>query len=203
MHNGLAALAVEQLGFGHRRDEAARERGAGASSCQPAAGAALLFGQTMVGWRVWDVIRALDYLETRPEIDARRVACCGISGGGTITFFAACCEPRLKAAYTSGYYNTFADSIMILAHCIDNYVPGIMRYAEMYDLAGMIAPRLFFVESGTQDPIFPVQATRYAVSRAREVYRVFGAEQNLGVEIFEGEHSFRGVEGMRFLRERL
>jgi len=203
VHNGMAALAVEQLGFGHRRDEAAREQGAGASSCQPAAGAALLVGQTMVGWRVWDVIRAVDYLETRPEIDPQRIACCGISGGGTITFFAACLEPRLKAAYTSGYYNTFRDSIFSLAHCMDNYVPGLLRYAEMYDLVGLIAPRLFFVESGTRDSIFPVEATRYAFSKAREVYHVFSAEDQLGVDIFEGEHSFHGVKGMQFLRERL
>jgi dienelactone hydrolase len=203
VHNGMAALAVEQLGFGHRRDEAARERGGGDSSCQPAAGAALLLGQTMVGWRVWDVIRAVDYLETRVEIDPQRIACCGISGGGTITFFTACVEPRLKAAYTSGYYNTFRDSILSLAHCIDNYVPGLLRYAEMYDLVGLIAPRLFFVESGTQDSIFPVEATRYAVSKAREVYRVFGAQEQLGVDIFQGEHAFHGVKGIQFLKERL
>ena len=90
-----------------RRDEAARKRGAGNSSCQPASGAALLFGQTMVGWRVWDVIRSVDYLETRAEVDPGRIACCGISGGGTITFFASAVETRIKAAYTSGYYNTF------------------------------------------------------------------------------------------------
>jgi len=203
VHNGMAALAIEQLGFGHRRDEAARQRGAGNSSCQPAAGAALLFGETMVGWRSWDVVRARDLLETRPEIDPHRIGCCGISGGGTITFFAGCVEPRIKAAYTSGYYNTFGDSIMSLAHCIDNYVPGLLRYAEMYDLVGLIAPRLFFAESGTRDPIFPVGATRYALARAREVYQVFGAEGQLDSEIFEGEHSFWGVKGMQFLRERL
>lgn len=203
VHHGMAALAIEQLGFGHRRDEAARQHGAGNSSCQPAAGAALLFGETMVGWRAWDVVRAVDYLETRPEIDAQRIGCCGISGGGTITFFAACVEPRIKAAYTSGYYNTFGDSIMSLAHCIDNYVPGLLRYAEMYDLIGLIAPRLFFAESGTRDSIFPVEATRYALARALEVYRVFGAEGQLGSEIFDGEHSFWGVQGMQFLRERL
>jgi len=72
--NGFAALAIEQFGFGHRRDERARKGGAGGSSCNPASGAAFLFGQTMAGWRVYDVIRAIDYLETRPDIDTKRIA---------------------------------------------------------------------------------------------------------------------------------
>jgi hypothetical protein len=65
-------LALEPLGFGHRRDPAARARGASASSCQPAAGAALLLGETMVGWRVWDALRAVDLMAARPEIDPGR-----------------------------------------------------------------------------------------------------------------------------------
>src|SRR5262249_29294694 len=85
VENGYAAFAIEQMAFGCRRDEAARKKGAGQSSCQPAAGAALLFGQTMIGWRVWDAVRAIDYLQTRPEIDRSRIATIGISGGGTIS----------------------------------------------------------------------------------------------------------------------
>ena len=52
-------------------------------------GAALLFGETMIGWRVYDVMRAIDWMETRPEVDAQRVGCVGISGGGTCTVFSA------------------------------------------------------------------------------------------------------------------
>ena len=59
VENGYAAFAIEQLAFGCRRDEAARKKGASTSSCQPAAGAALLFGQTMIAWRVWDVFSGL------------------------------------------------------------------------------------------------------------------------------------------------
>ena len=81
VEHGYAVLAIEQFGFGHRRDSAARQRGAGNSSCQPSAGAAFLLGQTMVGWRVYDAMRALDYLATRPEIDSQRVGIMGISGG--------------------------------------------------------------------------------------------------------------------------
>ena len=158
--NGFAVLAIEQFGFGHRRDERARKGGAGASSCNPASGAAFLFGQTMAGWRVYDVIRAIDYLETRSEIDSKRVAVMGISGGGTITFFSSAVETRIKVAVISGYFNTFRDSIMSIPHCIDNYMPDILTYAEMYDIAGLIAPRAMFVESGEKDNIFPIESTK-------------------------------------------
>ena len=203
VNRGYAVLAIEQFGFGHRRDEDARGRGVARSSCQPAAGAALLLGQTMIGWRVWDAIRSLDYLATRPEVDMARLGVMGISGGGTTTFFSAALDDRVKVAVVSGYFNTFRDSALSIAHCMDNYIPGVLRYGEMYDIAGLIAPRALFVESGAQDDLFPVEATRTAVGRAREAFRVLGAEDSLGLEVFEGRHQFHGVGAFRFLAEML
>src|SRR5713226_8316685 len=82
---GMAAVAIEPMAFGCRRDSITRKKGLGSSACQPAAGAALLLGETMIGWRVYDVMRAIDWIETRKELDAGRVGCMGISGGGTCT----------------------------------------------------------------------------------------------------------------------
>ena len=203
VRRGYVVLAIEQLGFGHRRDAAARAARAGSSSCQPAAGAALLLGQTMIGWRVWDAIRSIDYLATRPEVEADRLAVMGISGGGATSFFTAALDNRVKAAVVSGYFCTFRDSIFSIQHCIDNYIPGILRYAEMYDVAGLIAPRSLFVETGTDDRIFPVEATRYAVGKAREMYRAMGAEDRLGFEVFEGTHQFHGVGAFEHLAKTL
>jgi dienelactone hydrolase len=200
---GFAALAVEPIGFGHRRDEAARSKGPGASSCMPAAGAALLLGQSMIGWRLWDIIRSVDYLETRPEVDAKRIGLMGISGGGMMTLFGTALEPRIKACLVSGYYNTFRDCIFSIAHCIDNYIPGLLSLAEMPDVAGLIAPRPMFVESGTRDPIFPIEATRRAFAEAQKIWSVWGAEDRLGMEVFEGEHSFHGKDGFPFLKQHL
>ena len=119
---GLAAVAIEPLGFGCRRDPANAKRGLGRSACQPLA-EPLSSGQTMIGWRVYDVMRTIDLIATRPELDAERIGCVGISGGGTCTLFSAALEPRIKAAFVSGYMNTFRDSIGSIAHCMDNYVP--------------------------------------------------------------------------------
>jgi dienelactone hydrolase len=201
--NGIAAFAIEQLAFGYRRDAAARKGAASRSSCQPAAGSALMLGETMAGWRAWDVMRAIDYLETRPEIDPKRIGCMGISGGGTVTLYAAALEPRIKVAWMSGSFCTYRDSIYSLSHCIDNYVPGILKVAEAADVAGLIAPRMLFVENGEEDPIFPVAGTREAYASVSRVYKVFGAEANLGLEVFPAKHEFWGKKGFEFLKQNL
>ncbi|MCC7234316.1 MAG: acetylxylan esterase [Bryobacterales bacterium] len=203
VEHGMAAVAIEPMAFGCRRDALTRRRGLSNSACQPTAGAAFLFGQTMIGWRVYDVMRVCDWIETRPELDARRIGLMGISGGGTVTTFGAALEPRIHTAFISGYLNTFLASIISLAHCIDNYVPGILNWCEMYDVAGLIAPRALFVESGDKDNIFPVEASRDSFARVAKVYEVFGAGGRAKQEVFPGEHQFHGVEGLPFCAKSL
>jgi dienelactone hydrolase len=200
---GLAAIAIEPMAFGCRRDPINARQGLSRKACDPAAGGALLVGQTMIGWRVWDIMRTLDYIATRSELDSSRVGCMGISGGGTATLFSAALEPRIRAAFVSGYLNTFRDSIGSLSHCIDNYVPGILNWAEMHDVAGLIAPRPLFVESGEKDNIFPIRASIESFNKVREVYGVFGAADRIEQEVFPGEHSFWGKRGIPFLARHL
>ena len=201
--HGMAALAIEPLAFGCRRDPITRKKGLASTACYPAAGAALLFGETMIGWRIWDVMRAIDWIAMRPELDARRVGCMGISGGGTCTLFAAALDSRIRAAFVSGYLNTFRDSILSLSHCIDNYVPGILNWAEMYDVAGLIAPRPLFSEAGDRDPIFPIAASKESFARVRKVYEAFGAGSAAEQEIFSGVHEFHGERGLPFVAKAL
>lgn len=203
VEHGLAAVAIEQMAFGCRRDAITAKGGAGRSACQPTAGAALLMGETMIGWRVWDVMRTVDWIETRKELDSKRVGVMGISGGGTATTFSAALEPRLKAAFISGYLNTFKESVFSLSHCIDNYVPGILNWAEMYDVAGLIAPRPLFVESGTRDNIFPIEASRESFRRVHRIYEILGVPELAEQEVFDGEHSFWGKGGLPFLAKHL
>ena len=200
---GMAAVAVEPIAFGCRRDARSAKRGLGNSACQPVAGAALLLGETMIAWRVYDVMRTIDWIETRKDLDASRIGLMGISGGGTITTFAAALEPRIKAAMISGYLNTFKASIVAMSHCIDNYVPGILNWCENYDVASLIAPRPLYVESGTRDNIFPIAASKEAFANVKRVYTALGAPDAAEHEIFEGEHLFHGGAGIPFLAKHL
>jgi dienelactone hydrolase len=200
---GMAAVAIEPMAFGCRRSAATKLKGPTVTDCQPSAGSALLLGETMIGWRVFDVMRTIDWIGARPELDSKRIACMGISGGGTCTQFAAALDTRIQAAMVSGYLNTFRDSIMSVPHCMDNYVPGILNWAENYDVAGLIAPRPFFSEGGDQDHIFPVHATRAAFQKVKKVYEVFGVPELAQQEIFSGGHQFHGVQGIPFIKKSL
>jgi dienelactone hydrolase len=203
VEHGYATLAIEQLAFGTRRDEAARRAGPAVESCRPAACAALLMGQTMAAWRVWDAMRAIDYLATRPDVDVARVATLGASGGGTTSLLTAAIDERVKAAVVSAYFNTFRDSIVSISHCPDNYVPGLLQDMEMYDLSGLVAPRGLFVESGRNDRIFPIAGSQTAAAKAREIYAAYGVPQQFGYEIHDGGHEVHLVGAFDYLARRL
>ena len=127
----------------------------------------------------------------------------GISGGGLTTTFAAALDPRIRAAFVSGYLNTFLDSVYTISHCIDNYIPGILHWCEMYDVGGLIAPRPLFVESGDKDNIFPDHASRLSFERVKQVYEIFGKADLAEQEVFPGEHSFWGKRGLPFMAKHL
>jgi dienelactone hydrolase len=203
VEHGMAAVAIEPMAFGCRRDAITKAKGLTATACQPAGGSALLLGQTILGWRVYDTMRAIDWIATRPELDAARVGCLGCSGGGTCTLFTAALDTRIRAALASSSLNTFRDSIMSVSHCIDNYVPGILNWAEMYDVAGLVAPRALFAEGGLHDDIFPIAATRSSFDRVKKVYELFGAADRTELEVFDGPHGFWGKRGLPFLAHHL
>lgn len=173
-------------------------------TCDHTARLAFHLGGSVVGLRGHDALRLVDWLETRPDLDTRRLGAMGISGGGMHTLFSACLDPRIRACVISGYYSTFKDSILAMQHCACNFVPGLHRFGEMYDLIGLVAPRPVLVESGTYDPIFPLKAVEASVKIARErVYRLWGAEGDFETDIFEGRHRISGQRAYDFLREKL
>ena len=100
--------------------------------------------------------------------------------------------------------DTFRDGILSTSHCIDNYVPGILQWCEMYDVAGLIAPRpLFGRIRRSKTRIFPVEASRESFERLKKVYAVFGEAELAEQEVFAGKHSFHGKRGLAFLANHL
>ena len=155
----------------------------------------------MSGWRVWDAMRALDYLQTRTDcVDGERLAILGCSGGGLVSLFTAALDTRLRAAVVSAYFNTFADSVLAINHCVCNFVPGLLEVCEMPDLAALVAPRGLFAETGRTDPIFPVEAFELAVGEAQTIYDAFGASAQFGSAVYDGGHAFYGADAFPFLK---
>jgi dienelactone hydrolase len=199
---GFMVFAPTQRGFGERTEAGLEVTGGlsvAQSRCRAISLNAMLLGKTAIGLRVWDVMRTVDYIRSRPEPMVAGIGCLGLSGGGTTTLFATAVEPRITAAVVSGYFNTFHDSIMAIFHCECNYIPGIVRDAEMADVAGLIAPRPLLIEMGTEDHIFPVRATEAAYRELRRVYELLGASDRLDKDIFPGAHEFSGRKAFAWL----
>jgi hypothetical protein len=107
-------------------------------------------------------------------VDMEQVLCMGNSGGGTTTFYAACVDDRIKLAMPSCSVCEFDDSIISKHHCCCNYVPGIRRYFEMGDMAGLIADRKLVMVCGVQDPDFPIEGVEKSYLQACKVFESLG-----------------------------
>ena len=173
------------------------------TTCAHTAFLASHLGGTVLGLRVREGQRLLDYLQTRPEILPDQIGAMGISGGGMHTFFSTCLDERIRACVVSGYFCTFRQSILAMQHCPCNFVPGLGRFGEESDLVGLIAPRPMLIEAADRDPIFPIQGVRDSVEIARARYALFGAQDQLETDYFQGTHQVSGQRAYDFLAEKL
>jgi dienelactone hydrolase len=201
MRHGVAALCLEQRAFGERREQ--QQARVSPHGCHDATMQALLLGRTLIGERVYDVDRGLDYLVQRGDVDLARIGVMGNSGGGTTALFAAALLPRLAFAMPSCYFCTFQDSIMSIYHCADNYIPGLLKVADMADVMGLFAPKPVVIVAGRKDPIFPLEGTRHAFAELQQIYRACGAEDRCHLVIGEGGHRFYAADAWPVLLEEL
>ena len=204
---GFVVAAPEISCFGERRADytamAGDLTGPEPTTCHNATTFAMMLGGSMMGLRVWDGLRAVDYLATRPETDIARLGAMGISGGGAHTYFSTACDDRIRACVISGYFCDWRDSILTFGHCTCNFVPGLLRHGELSDFAGLIAPRPCLIEAGRMDLIFPIDGVRASVDRARAAWRAFGAQDALATDYFAGRHQISGRMAYDFLATHL
>jgi len=155
-------------------------------------------GYTPAGVEVWNAIRAIDYLETRPEIDPERIGMTGRSGGAAITWFTAAIEPRIKVAVPVMGISTYAanleDNTQRL-HCDCMFLINTYRHGMLHQGA-LIAPRPLLIMHGRRDRLFPVAGYEEFARRMSALYASYGkpdAFKNIVVDT--------GHEDSDFLRE--
>jgi pimeloyl-ACP methyl ester carboxylesterase len=125
----------------------------------------------------------------------------GISGGGLVCSYFAALDDRVRACCVSGFANTYRGSVLAMAHCVDNFQPGLLHIAEMPDVLSLIAPRPMIWESGERDPIFPIERVEEAARTVRSVYATLGAQSLFVVDRFDGNHRIKGALAYDFLWE--
>ena len=142
---------------------------------------AQLVGRSLVGERVFDAMRWIDYAVARPDIDARRPLVVGHSTGGTVALFTAALDERVQVVFVSGYLGLLMEMLTAIDHCECNYVSGLALLGDLPEVAALVAPRRLRFSHGRQDRAFPLQGAETAFARAQSMFTHVGGTVDLRI----------------------
>jgi dienelactone hydrolase len=147
-------------------------------------------GYTPAGVEAWNSIRALDYLETRPEVDKEKFGVTGRSGGGAYTLWIAALDERIKVAAPVAGITSMQNHVVdgcIEGHCDCMYMVNTFRW-DFPLVTALIAPRPLMILNTDKDNIFPVDGVVDVYQKTRKVYEAMGATDKIGLAFYEGPH---------------
>ncbi|MGH9617655.1 MAG: prolyl oligopeptidase family serine peptidase, partial [Acidobacteriaceae bacterium] len=159
----------------------------------------VLMGENFALYCVWDGIRGLDYLVSRPEVDASRLGCTGQSGGGTMTMYFAALEPRLRAAAvsdgnTENVAGPFFDPPGATDDAEQNIVGGLPIGIDRGDLLSAFVPKPLLIcytthdEGVTYSPVYE-ESTTNIYEELHRVYGLFGSTDHVRLYASHLPHS--------------
>lgn len=148
-------------------------------------------GYTSAGVEAWNCVRALDYLQSRPEVDGKKLGVTGRSGGGAYSWWISTIDERITCAVP------VAGIASLRNHVIDGCIEGhcdCMFQVNTYgwdfgQLAAMVAPRPLLISNTDRDGIFPVDGVFDVYMQARRIYDLHGVPNNIGLNIEQGPHT--------------
>ena len=186
---GYVTIVFDALCFNERQDVAGRLTNGDYERYE--AMYRIAEGKCLQGKYVWDARRALDYLETRPEVDATRLGMIGHSLGGQEALFTAAIDARIRAAASScGFGSIRTLKRDRINHNYALFVPELANNGDYGAVLAMVAPRPFFVAARSEDPIFPKDGIEETIAVGRRAYVATGAADRLGTLFEPGTHSF-------------
>ena len=186
---GFIAINPTTRGFGKTRHPDAVRKGR-PHSCQYYMQRGILTGRTLIGDRVWDVMKIIDWALENLPVDTDRIAVTGNSGGGTVTLYAGAMDRRITLCAPSSCFCSFEASIGTIHHCPCNHIPYIMDLCNMGDIAGLVAPRKLLIINGDKDKIFPIGPAREEFKTTKAVYEAFGVADNCEMYVGDGPHRY-------------
>ena len=148
----------------------------------------LWFGHCLWGMQLRDEQIALDYLTTRPEIDAERIGVEGMSMGSTRSWWLAAIDDRIKAVVGVACFTRYKELIdqrYLRAHGIYYFVPGMLQHFDTEAVMGLIAPRPFLALTGDSDAGSPLNGMKVLEEKLNDVYSLYKANDNFKSIIYE------------------
>ncbi len=194
--NGFVILLYEPISQGERVQlydpdlgeskvrQATNEHTLAGSQC-------LLLGHSFARHRIWEGMRALDYLISRPEVDSSRIGCTGNSGGGTLTAYLSALDDRIKVAAPSCYLTNWKSLLETIGpqDAEQNLPPFLADGLDQADFVIAFAPKPYLILSATRD-FFPIAGARQTFREAKRIYGLMGADEKMNMVEADDEHGY-------------
>ena len=190
---GMAALCFDPIGQGERSQiltEAGAPQFSGTTTEHFLMGVgSILVGRNTATYRAWDAMRAIDYLQSRPEIDPRRIGMTGCSGGGTMTSYVMALDDRVTCAAPACYLTTMRRLVETIGpqDAEQNIFGQIAGGLDQPDYVLLRAPRPTLISATTGD-FFDIRGTWDNYRQAKRLYGRLGLPEHVDLVEVEGEH---------------
>jgi dienelactone hydrolase len=191
VRQGYVVLCIDAYAFGERRFQGpAGKREEGGRTETSLFKMFLWEGRTLWGMMVRDDLLALNYLVSRPEVDAKRIAAMGMSMGSTRTWWAAALDERIKVAVSVACLTRYQNLIAhgeVRQHGIYYYVPNMLKEKiDTESVIGLIAPRPHLTLTGDKDGGSPADGVRIINGFEEDLYKLYGKAENFRGLLYEG-----------------
>lgn len=195
VRKGFIVLAFDPMGQGERMQypepDGEKSRIGGPTTEHGYAGAqCFISGSSLAKYMIWDGIRTVDYLLTRPEVDPQRIGMTGRSGGGTQTAYIAALDDRIYAAATEAYITSLEILLKTKGpqDAEQNFIHFIDQGLDLADLLEVRAPKPAMIISTTRD-FFSIEGARQAYAEVQQAYQALGKEGNISMSEDDDVHA--------------
>lgn len=147
-------------------------------------------GYTPAGVETWNGIRAIDFLQTLPEVDPERIGITGRSGGGVTSWWVAAMDDRIKVTVPVAGITDLEDHVVngcVEDHCDCMYMCNTYQW-DFTKVAALVAPRPLLISNTDRDIMFPVEGVFRIYRQVRQIYEQLGAGDQLALNITAGPH---------------
>ncbi len=145
-------------------------------------------GRLLMGERLWDLMRCVDYLESQPGVNRSRIACAGLSLGGEMAMWLGAMDERIAATVSAGFLTTMDH--MEQNHCMCWKFDGLRELVDYADIYSLTAPRPLQCQNGLKEPVsqFYVPLAREAMKEVETIYKDMGKPENVMLDVHEEGH---------------
>jgi hypothetical protein len=159
--------------------------------------------RTLMGERLWDLMRCVDFLESLPMVDKSRIGCAGLSLGGEMAMWLGAMDQRIKATVSAGFL-TYMDQLE-QNHCMCWKFDGLRELVDFPDVYSMIAPRFLQCQNGLKEPptAFTPELAKKAINEIKPIYTDLNQKNNVELIIHDGGHEIELTNLLSFFDQHL